>query len=592
MMQRLFVSRPFSALLLSVVTLAFGLPCALTNRVSFASSLPQDGSLHAWLPVTDDDGFVYYDAGDGIRCRPATPDEARAMAQRDPDVPLLILNPEGVVMHQAGGLNIVLRGTAQLDSFPQARAGFLAAAETWKSKITAPITIVIDVDFGPTRFGQPWSDPLTLGSTRTQALGNDQGYTDVRTALVSKATTQQETALANALPTPSVPTDAGSVTGFVGSSALLRALGLIGAVADPATEPQDWGGPPSIGFNSNHSFDFDPSDGIDVDKIDFDAVAVHEIGHALGFVSRVGSHQLSPFPPPSVAVLDLFRFRPGTTMDTFTAAQRLLLPGGEHSFFAGAPELPLSTARADLTGGDGNQASHWKDNAITGQTIGVMDPTMGRGVRLTVTDNDVRAFDIFGYAIPPPDGGNAPSVGSLAGDLRGDSLTLTGSVTDPQGDIAQAQVTLLDSNNVVVRQDAPVPVSFGGATTTTFSLLVTGLNSAPAATKASLVFIDSQGNRSSAAAGDFSQADPGGPDLKTASFNGETMTIKGSGFGGALELEVNGQVVAPPRKIKVKGSGKKLKINGSQSDLNLRAGPNRVRITNGTLRSNLFVLTL
>jgi hypothetical protein len=135
-------------------------------------------------------------------------------------------------------------------------------------------------------------------------------------------------------------------------------------------------------------------------------------------------------------------------------------------------------------------------------------------------------------------------------------------------------------------------VSFGGATTTTFSLLVTGLNSAPAATKASLVFIDSQGNRSSAAAGDFSQADPGGPDLKTASFNGETMTIKGSGFGGSLELEVNGQVVAPPRKIKVKGSGKKLKINGSQSDLNLRAGPNRVRITNGTLRSNLFVLTL
>jgi hypothetical protein len=43
----------------------------------------------------------------------------------------------------------------------------------------------------------------------------------------------------------------------------------------------------SITFSSNFAFDFNPTDGIASGKYDFTAVAVHELGHALGFVSGV-----------------------------------------------------------------------------------------------------------------------------------------------------------------------------------------------------------------------------------------------------------------------------------------------------------------
>ncbi|HYM00773.1 MAG TPA: hypothetical protein VEZ90_17590, partial [Blastocatellia bacterium] len=71
------------------------------------------------------------------------------------------------------------------------------------------------------------------------------------------------------------------------------------------------------------------------------------------------------------------------------------------------------------------------------------------------------------------------------------------------------------------------------------------------------------------------------------------LTIKGSGFSGAgpLKTEVNGEIVAPPAAIKVKGGGSKLKISGGASALNIKSGFNRLRVINNGLRSNLFVLS-
>src|SRR5258707_415562 len=128
---------------------------------------------------------------------------------------------------------------------------------------------------------------------------------------------------------------------------------------------------PSLGSKSNFPFDFDPSDGISANTIDFDAVATHEIGHALGFTSNVGDRELDPTIPRWLSAWDLFRFRPGTTLQTFPTASRILSSGGTQVFFAGTSDLGLSTGRQDSSGGDGEQASHWKAQSQTGILIGI-----------------------------------------------------------------------------------------------------------------------------------------------------------------------------------------------------------------------------
>jgi hypothetical protein len=444
-----------------------------------------------WSADPVSDSFVYEVQDGAIECRPALPDEAQAMNTIDHSATLHVIS-DLYQPQAAGAMNIILRGTTQLDGFPQARDAFLRAAESWKARVEAPITVVIDVDFGPTRFGQTFPQGV-LGSTSTQSLFTASGYPSVRSGLVSRTSGFSESTVINALPQSQVPTDIGNTAGVSAPSAALRTLGIIGPVADPSSESQ-YGNPPSIGFNSNFAFDFDPSNGIDADKIDFDAVATHEIGHALGFTSRVGALESNPTTQLGVTLLDLYRFRPGTTMTTFTDAQRILSSGGQQSFFAGPPELAMSTGRQDGTGGDRNQASHWKDERIVSPPIGIMVPAITNGERHTINDNDVLALKMFGYT----------AAGSSSGD--------------------------------------------GG--------------------------------------------DPGGPTVKKVSYDGETMTIKGSDFGGNLQLEVNDVIVGPPLKIKVKGSGGKLKIAGSQAELNLHAGANRVRVIADGLRSAVKTLSL
>jgi len=308
-------------------------------------------------------GFVIYGNNGQVACHDASPQEAIEIQSRSGDVPLRVIS-RSLRVSQSAGLDIVLRGTAQLDNFPEAKAAFLRAAARWESLISTPITVVIDVDYGTTRFGTPYPSPNILGSASSQTLTGDI-YTSVRSALGARAANSTEAALYAALPALSLPTDLGATTRAAVTTANLRALGLIAATADPATET-NFGAPPSIGFNSGFQFDFNPDDGITAGKTDFDAVAVHEMGHVLGFISSVGARELSATAQIEPTTLDLFRFRPGTTISTFGSAQRILSSGGEHRFFANRPELGLSTGRNDGTGGDNRQASHWKDDSLSG----------------------------------------------------------------------------------------------------------------------------------------------------------------------------------------------------------------------------------
>ncbi|MBI3421839.1 MAG: hypothetical protein HY011_02775 [Acidobacteria bacterium] len=387
-----------------LVALPFAPPQAQTQKRALRAGLQQRAQPSALENGDSPTGnFVIVVTPDGKECRPLTAREELEMGFNQPRGELRELGDNSPRLTQQTGLKITLRGTTQLDGFPQAKAAFQRAAAKWEAIIRTPITIILDVDFGTTFFGTPYPDPRILGQTGTQTLSNasTDAYAGLRESLLDVSASGQQTAVYNALPATTLPTDLGPATGGSGSSANLRALGILNATPDLPNEP---GNPPSIGFNSNFAFDFDPSDGIDFDKFDFDSTAVHEIGHALGFITFMGTKELVLTANPPVPLLptpwDFFRFRPGgLVLNSLSARQRVMLAGGEQTFFAGGDEFALATGTPNATNGDGNQGSHWKDFEQTGNYVGIMDPTGARGERLDLTAADLIAINYFGYQL-------------------------------------------------------------------------------------------------------------------------------------------------------------------------------------------------
>ncbi|QQS48409.1 MAG: NF038122 family metalloprotease [Acidobacteriota bacterium] len=334
-------------------------------------------------------------------CRAASRQEAQEM-MRDPGRQLRVISDQGSSLQEQPrtGLKIILRGTPQLEQFPEAKAAFLLAARQWERLIQNRITVVIDVDFGPTAFGDPFRENQ-YGVTDFQRVFHPNAYPVIRASLIASAGSPREAALYNSLPADQLPTDLGAATGMVYHIAPMRALGLFPPVADPDGEMESLGMPPSIGFNSAIEFDFDPSDGIKPTRLDFNAAVMHEIGHALGFFSGVGLNELYPEYPLLPEMLDIFRFRPGVTTATFPTAPRILSSGGDHVYFGGGSELPFSTGRDDHTGGDGQQAGHWKDHLLAGRLIGIMNPNFSEGLQYEIAASDLEAFERIGYRMNP-----------------------------------------------------------------------------------------------------------------------------------------------------------------------------------------------
>ncbi|MGA9773275.1 MAG: NF038122 family metalloprotease [Blastocatellia bacterium] len=395
-MQRAFRSVRKSSLSLLMISLVSLLPTAGAASTSIRQSRTRP------LPVPESHAFINYRTDGRIGCREATEAEASALKRRA-NQSMHVISPTRSVSTQSlsaesAGLQIVLRATGQLENFPTAKAAFLNAAATWQSLISTPITVIIDVDFGPTWFGESYDEDV-LGQTDSQTLGDSSIYSDVRDSLVGLAASDEQAGLFNQLPQSAVPTDIGTTSYVLAPSAQWRALGFINPVADPDSEQSDLGDPPAVGFNSDFDYDFDPSDGVDSNRIDFDSVAAHEIGHVLGFMSNTGYRELVRSSPVAVTIWDMFRFRPGVTSASFQTAQRILSSGGSQEFFDGSTEAALSTGRPDGTGGDREQSSHWKDDRLTGTYVGIMDPTLADGQRDTITDNDLAALRSFGYTV-------------------------------------------------------------------------------------------------------------------------------------------------------------------------------------------------
>ena len=160
-----------------------------------------------------------------------------------------------------------------------------------------------------------------------------------------------------------------------------------------------------ITFSSDFNFDFDSSDGISMGSMDFIGVALHEIGHALGFVS--GVDVLDYYSYFEGAIYSDAAYSPfATPLDFTRCSDENEAKGADIDWTAGsgAKQFAIngqcaSGARVDnawSTGsfqGDGQQASHWRDNA----GLGILDPTAGYGEFLQISQLDLFAFDVIGW---------------------------------------------------------------------------------------------------------------------------------------------------------------------------------------------------
>jgi hypothetical protein len=292
--------------------------------------------------------------------------------------------------NQVGSFNIVLNAGGGISANPTAWAAFNRAANHWVSYFSDPITIHIDANLASLGSG-------IIGSTGSVLL--QASFDTVRDAMVFDAADETSNGILGSLPTAAqfstlLPSGFSYNGNIVATKANLKALGFVGL--DTTFGSSD----ASITFNSGFNFDYDNSDGVGAGLVDFESVATHEIGHALGFVSRVDAIDGVVSGAVSVATLDLFRFdstarnNPSTSGE-FTSKPRDLRPGGSPVFDdLSGTEYPFSTG---LTQGDGRQASHWKDNL----GLGVMDPTLAAQEIVAISLLDLRAFDLIGYDLVP-----------------------------------------------------------------------------------------------------------------------------------------------------------------------------------------------
>lgn len=319
-------------------------------------------------------------------------------------------------------LQIQLEMSTEFERHPAAVQALQQAARAWEDLLLDPVTVSIRAEFA----GPPNIDPLALAAT-THEFANFE-YPRILAALQQDATSADDRLAVAHLPAgPALAfqsrTPDGQPIFEEGDRIIHRYVHVASACARAAgLDPGLPAGTPDglIQFNdawrTAELFDFDPADG--TDGIDFTTLALHEMGHVLGFNSGVDLVDLTTLPAGPLAPMDLTGFSVITPLDLYRFSSQSttrmdLSPGGEPYFSIDGGSSPLAQFATGQYNGDGHQAGHWKPG------LGLMDAQQADGTRAGVTRLDLRALDVIGwdlavFACGDLDGDDDVDAGDLA----------------------------------------------------------------------------------------------------------------------------------------------------------------------------------
>ena len=156
----------------------------------------------------------------------------------------------------------------------------------------------------------------------------------------------------------------------------------------------------------------------DSNTLDFLSVAVHEVGHVLGFVSGVDKSDGLSFETRNemndyfnsisqtadqyigslvkyATPMDMFRYSEDSLNRVLNGAIDMSV--GSKSYFGKGLDYPFATGKGDGYLSDGFQASHWKQKDNEDRVQGIMDPLLRRGSVRRISNRDLKAMDAIGY---------------------------------------------------------------------------------------------------------------------------------------------------------------------------------------------------
>lgn len=309
-----------------------------------------------------------------------------------------------LVSTESADAQLTFNFTAASGTPQQVIDGFVQAGDLWSDSFDDPVAVDLDINFS--------SQGQILGIT-TPTLGNEP-YAAFTSALLGDATSAADFSAVGSLQGGSsydvwinrTFENGGSATPYLDNnnsennqnilytSANARAVGIStpGVTSDAV-----------IGISSDVSWDFDPSDGITAGSYDFVGVAAHEIGHALGFYSRVDSIDLTPGLTEDVywsTPIDLFRYSNDSLAEGVGVNDMTANANAKFFSIDGGQTIAGNFSTGALFG-DGFGASHWEVGEV-----GLMIPGIQPGQLLEFSALDHTIFDVTGWdrvtVVPEP----------------------------------------------------------------------------------------------------------------------------------------------------------------------------------------------